>query len=68
MDPTVGTIAASDTAPVAELGKDFDSEPSLLIDPPDRILRARPDSYIGLVPLERCKARKRRFGVRPGLA
>jgi hypothetical protein len=43
------------------------SRETLLIEPPDRILRARPDSYIGLGPLERCRAQKRRFGVSAGL-
>ncbi len=52
MDPAIGTIATSDTALVAEFSNDLNRKPLLLIDPTDRILRARPDPNIDLLLLE----------------
>jgi hypothetical protein len=58
MNPAIGAIAASDTAPIGEFCDDLNRKSPLLIDPPDRVLCSGSDPNIRLLLFKRCKARK----------
>jgi len=66
MDPTIGSVCASDTTPVPKFSDDLNGKSRLLINPADWILRTRSDTNIRRRPLKGYEARKHPVGVRSG--